>query len=88
VVMHFGRTGDIPVVGDWDGNGVEEIGVYRAGRWFLDVNGNKEMDAHDKVFEMGGASDRPVVGDWNGDGIDEPGIYRELAPRADVHVSQ
>jgi serine-aspartate repeat-containing protein C/D/E len=88
MVMHFGRTGDIPVVGDWDGNGVEEIGVYRAGRWFLDVNGNKEMDAHDKVFEMGGASDRPVVGDWNGDGIDEPGIYRELAPRADVHVSQ
>jgi hypothetical protein len=42
------------------------------------------MDAHDRVFELGGTADLPVVGDFNGDGIDDPGLYRETAlPAAD-----
>jgi hypothetical protein len=27
----FGQAGDIPVVGDWDGDGTDEIGLYRRG---------------------------------------------------------
>ena len=27
--FHFGKTGDIPVVGDWDGEGTMDTGVFR-----------------------------------------------------------
>ena len=70
----FGRAGDVPLVGDFDGDGIEEIAVYRSGVFILDSNGNRELDATDKTFEMGAG--KPVVGDWDGDGIDEPAIYQ------------
>jgi hypothetical protein len=31
----FGNPGDRPVVGDFDGNGVDSVGVYRGGSWYL-----------------------------------------------------
>jgi len=43
----------------------------------IDSNGNNELDATDRTFQMGTAADTPVVGDWDGDGIDEPALYRE-----------
>ena len=64
----FGRPGDVPVVGDFNGDGIDELGVYRDGMWYIDTNGNGEIDAEDQVFELGGPGDKPVVGDWNGDG--------------------
>ena len=30
-VFQFGSEGDVPVVGDWNGDGIDEIGVYRGG---------------------------------------------------------
>ena len=36
----YGMAGDIPVVGDWNGNGVSKIGVFRSGNWYLDYNGD------------------------------------------------
>ena len=51
--VEYGTAGDLPVVGDFDGNGFEEIGVFRAGQWIVDVDRNREMDAQDKVFELG-----------------------------------
>ncbi len=40
-VINFGLAGDIPVVGDWDGdvNGTTNIGVFRNGTWYLDTDG-------------------------------------------------
>ena len=67
--------GDLPVVGDFNGDGIDELGVYRDGTWYIDTNNDRVLDAHDKLFELGGPGDVPVVGDWNGDGIDEPGVY-------------
>ena len=29
VIWNFGLTGDIPVVGDWNGTGISKIGVMR-----------------------------------------------------------
>ncbi len=38
-MFHFGTTGDIPVVGDWDGDGISDAGVFRpsSGNWYLDT---------------------------------------------------
>ena len=77
--FQFGQPGDVPVVGDWNGDGVDDLGVYRGGTWYLDTDGNHTLDAHDQVFKLGRPSDMPVAGDWNGDGRDEPGIYRRAA---------
>jgi len=65
----------LPVVGDFNGDGIEQLGVFRGGTWMIDSNGNGELEVTDKVFELGTAGDKPVVGDFNGDGIDEPSVY-------------
>ena len=80
----FGRiAGDLPVVGDWDGDGRSNLGLFRAGFfWILDYNGNGSLDnvnavGGDKAFAYGGLpGDVPVVGDWNGDGKSKVGVFR------------
>jgi hypothetical protein len=73
----FGGDGDLPVVGDFNGDGIDDLGVYRNGQWRLDTNGNHRLDATDRVLQFGGPHDKPVVGDFNGDGIDELAIYHD-----------
>jgi len=75
------QAGDIPVVGDWSGNGIAKIGIFRpsTGAWYLDYNGNGVYDGPsiDKQYFYGGlAGDIPVVGDWNGTGFAKVGIFR------------
>ena len=66
----------MPVVGDFNGDGIEEIGVFRNGKWIIDTNGNREIDPTTASIEFGQAGDKPVAGDFDGDGIDEPAVYR------------
>jgi len=75
-VFHYGANGDQPVAGDWTGQGSDSIGVFRAGVWRLDVDGNGEWSSGDIAAEFGGPGDKAVVGDWNGDGVEELGVYR------------
>ncbi|HYP26530.1 MAG TPA: BACON domain-containing carbohydrate-binding protein [Blastocatellia bacterium] len=73
-LLTYGIPGDFPVTGDWDGDGVDTIGVYRGGNFLL-RNSNTNGFA-DLVITFGAPGDQPVVGDWDGDGIDTIGIYR------------
>ncbi|HYP25476.1 MAG TPA: matrixin family metalloprotease [Blastocatellia bacterium] len=74
LLLTYGIAGDYPVAGDWNGDGVDTIGVYRNGSFFL-RNSNTNGVA-DMVIAFGTPGDQPVVGDWNGDGIDTIGVYR------------
>jgi len=76
-VFHYGTAGDRPVTGDWNGDGIDTIGVFRSGHWNLDMDGDGRWTDADGVIELGQAGDVPVVGDWDGDGIDELGVYRD-----------
>jgi hypothetical protein len=70
----FGNPGDYPVAGDWNGDGIDSVGIYRNGVFYL-RNTNSTGFA-DIVVPFGNPSDQPVVGDWNGDGVDTIGVYR------------
>jgi hypothetical protein len=70
----YGSGGDIPVVGDFDGNGVADLAVYRDGNWNIDTNHDYLSD---KVVTFGGvAGDVPLAADFDGDGIADLVIYR------------
>ncbi len=76
-VFLYGDGSFRPVAGDWNGDGVATIGVFRDGHWRLDTNGNGRVDEGDLEFDFGQAGDVPVVGDWTGDGIDKMGVFRD-----------
>lgn len=74
----FGVTGGTAVVGDWDGDGKDDIGVYisSSNTWYLDLDGNGVFDANkDLTITYGATNATPLVGDWNGDGKDELGYW-------------
>lgn len=75
----FGATTDLPLVGDWNGDGKSEVGAFRNGYFYLDANSNRVWNgpaAGDAQFSFGTAGDIPLVGDWNGDGNDDVGVFR------------
>lgn len=72
--ISFGLPGDLPVAGDWDGDGKDEVGVFRPrvnGRFFL-----RQPNGTAIAFNFGTLGDLPVAGDWNRDGIETVGVYR------------
>ena len=72
-------AGEIPVVGDWNGDGRTKVGFYYHGFWVLDYNGNGQWDGQsggDRFIALGGSSGFvPVLGDWNGDGRTKVGYF-------------
>ncbi|HWA98245.1 MAG TPA: SdrD B-like domain-containing protein [Pirellulales bacterium] len=76
-VFNYGAPGDRPVAGNFNGSGVDTIGVFRDGVWHLDQDGDGRFTKSDGSFTLGQAGDLPVVGDFNGDGVDELGVYRQ-----------
>ncbi len=71
----FGNSDAIAVPGDYNGDGISEVGVYIRGEWFIDINHNGKWDSEDLWAKLGSQDDLPVVGDWDGDGKDDIGIY-------------
>ncbi len=73
----FGIAGDVPILGDWDGDGHDEIGVYRdPGLFLMDLDGSCSWTpATDRACQFG-LDGEPIIGDWNGDGDDDIGVYR------------
>lgn len=70
----------IPVVGDWNGNGSDEVGVYvpTTSQFLLDVNGNGIWNGNaggdvQVAFAAFAGAGFPVVCDWSGDGATNPG---------------
>ena len=74
----FGTTNDVPLAGDWNGDGFDEIGVQRGNQYWLDRNGNGVWDGNaggDRLYTFRNVGDKPLVGDWDGDGDDEIGSW-------------
>ena len=76
-VFLYGDPGDYGVVGDWNGDGIDTVGIFRNGVWLLDVDGNGRWTDPDEQLQFGQARDIPLVGDFNGDGIDDLAVVRD-----------
>jgi hypothetical protein len=63
----FGQAGDRALAGDWDGDGRDQLGLFRNGVFMLQGSA---------PFAFGFATDLPIVGDWDGDGKDQAGVFR------------
>jgi hypothetical protein len=72
-------TGDIPIVGDWNADGADTVGLFRGGtgapQWYLATT-NAAGGGNPSPVSYGNPGDAPIVGDWNGDGIDTLGVVR------------
>jgi hypothetical protein len=71
VTQQFGSLGDLPVTGDWDGDGKDSIGVFHQGV-FLVTNDFSETNGS-SVF--GFIGDLPLTGDWTGTGRHQLGLF-------------
>ncbi len=82
-VIAFGSSTDIPIAGDWDGDGVDSVGFARPrsdGALVFHLRNDLSAGPPDHVFRFGSSTDLPIEGDWDGDGVDSVGFAR---PRAD-----
>ncbi len=76
-----GGPGEQPIVGDWNGDGATDIGLYIANptdgnEWVLatlDENGGVARVTRPNFG--GGPGETPLVGDWDGNGITDIGLY-------------
>ncbi|NNC91772.1 MAG: murein L,D-transpeptidase [Acidimicrobiia bacterium] len=88
----YGAADDTPISGDWDCNGIDTPGRFRADGFFYLRNASSEGEP-DIAFHFGVRGDRPLVGDWNGDGCDTVAVYRPAdstvyaADRLGVHTT-
>jgi subtilisin family serine protease len=82
----FGAEQDMPVAGDWDGDGDDTVGVWRQGvtEAQFRLRNSNSAGAPDLTFTYGDVAtmyydDWPVVGDWDGDGDDTVGVWRSAS---------
>ena len=80
--QQWGLAEDIPVIFDYNGNGKDDLAVWRPsnGEWFILNKGEKEevqwQDADYDNIQWGLTGDIPVPGDYNGDGKDDLAVWR------------
>jgi hypothetical protein len=76
--FNYGMSTDIPVAGDWTGDGITNVGNFRVGEWILGTDTNLYWDPTQfQYFFYGAANDTPIIGDWDGSGTDKVGFVSD-----------
>jgi len=69
--------GGTPIVGDFDGDGLDDLGVWQNGVFSFDLANNGLTANIEKTINFGfaGPIERPIAADFNADGIDDIGFF-------------
>jgi hypothetical protein len=71
----FGQNGDLPIAGDWNSDGFDTPGLFRAGiTQFILSNGFQSV-IDITPFTFGALGVKPMAGDWDGDGVATIGVF-------------
>ncbi len=76
VSFFYGNPGDVPMVGDWDCDGVDTPGLYRQSDGYVYLRNSNTQGVADVRFYFGDPGDVPLAGDFDGDGCDTVSLYR------------
>jgi hypothetical protein len=70
-----------PIAGDWNGDGVDTIGLYCQATGTFYLRNTNTAGYADVTFVYGPAGNgwNAIAGDWNGDGDDTIGLYNQVA---------
>jgi hypothetical protein len=74
----FGNVGDKPFVGDFNGDGVDTIGLHRETSGLVYFRNSNTSGIADFQFIFGNPGDKLVAGDWDGNNHDTIGVYRPV----------
>jgi hypothetical protein len=84
--FQYGAQGDLPVIGDWNGDGKDSVGIFRPDVAEFHLSNDLDgVGASNFAFKYGQTGDIPVAGDWDGDGKDTVGVWRPGV--AEFHLS-
>ena len=72
----FGDPGDVPFVGDFDGDGIDTVALHRATTGFVYFRNSLTTGVAEHSFFWGDPGDIVFAGDWDSDGIDTPALFR------------
>ncbi len=72
----FGNPGDVPFVGDWNGDDIDTPGLRRPSDGFVYLRDSNTQGTADVAFFYGSPGDIPFGGDWDLDGRDSIGLFR------------
>ena len=73
----FGTEGDLPLVGDFDGDGIDTIGLFRPSNGVFYLKNTHTEGPVDVEFAFGASGDLPISGDWTDqNGADSVAVYR------------
>ena len=76
-VFFYGNPGDVPLMGDWNCDGVATPAMYRPENGFMYLRNSNTQGIADVDYFYGDPGDIPLAGDFNGDGCDTLAIYRQ-----------
>ncbi|MEV7970929.1 GH25 family lysozyme [Sphaerisporangium sp. NPDC088356] len=73
-VIYYGSSPQIPIVGDWNGDGVDTVSTFDPTTGTFYISDNPVTGNAERVIRYGDPGAQSLVGDWDGDGKDNIGV--------------
>jgi hypothetical protein len=78
---YFGNPGDKPFAGDFDGDGIDTVGLHRETTGLVYFRNTHTQGVADHEYLFGNPGDLLVAGDWTGVGFSTPALFRPSEAR-------